>query len=609
MKRLLDLWSALADELASICHTSATRDYETVTRRVEHEGSSFLTITLPGFGKDFERSLSQGTISDDLFRSFRSGEGGLPHFLGGFLRNVFDEHGALRNCQTDLLIDSIFAVRQLCGLYSKIELECTAARKAQAVRDYVDADQEARDWDETHMGSPLMEDFVRIAHLLYRDCLSWLDKAICEGRITPQHGPGAVADRLLGNQKFDLKYWPARLESTFPYGEWALPGFGVKAYCDDAVASVVSPMEDEELPSRMVLVPKTMKGPRVIAAEPSSLQYMQQGISRTLVTLLETDLVVGPMIGFSDQGPNRDLAQEGSSTGRLATLDMKEASDRVSLSQALALAGYFPWFREALQSTRSQLVALPTGEVVTLGKFASMGSALCFPIEAMVFLTGIFIGIERKLIAEGSRRRLTRSDIMSLHGSVRVYGDDIVVPVDCVDSVLDVFQQLGWKVNVNKSFWTGMFRESCGGDFYAGQDVTPVKVRREFPNTRKDVEAVVSLVSLRNQFYWLGMWRTAAHLDKSIMRVLPIFPIVDPTSPILGRESVSFSYEVKRLHEHYQTPITRGWVVSARIPRRESSDVGKLLKCLLASYEEREHLLRSGRPLAVDLKLRWSPPY
>jgi hypothetical protein len=60
VKSLLNLWCVLANELASACHTSASLDFKTVKRRVEHEGMSFLTITLPTFAKDLEKASRKG---------------------------------------------------------------------------------------------------------------------------------------------------------------------------------------------------------------------------------------------------------------------------------------------------------------------------------------------------------------------------------------------------------------------------------------------------------------------------------------------------------------------------------------------------------------------
>jgi hypothetical protein len=237
-----------------------------------------------------------------------------------------------------------------------------------------------------------------------------------------------------------------------------------------------------------------------------------------------------------------------------------------------------------------------------------MGSALCFPVEAMVFLTAIFVGIERSV-----QRPLTRRLIKSFRGSVRVYGDDIIVPVEHVKHVIDSLETFGFKINVNKSFWTGKFRESCGGDYYSGHDVTPVKARRVFPKSRADAQEVISLVELRNHMYHMGLWQTTAWLDEKIGKILPYFPVVHSTSPVLGRESLSFDYVSERVHDDTHAPLVRGYVPHSRPPLSTVSGEGALLKFFLRRgsdpFMDENHLERSGRPKSSALKLRWVQPF
>ncbi|DAD51465.1 TPA_asm: RNA-directed RNA polymerase [ssRNA phage Gephyllon.1_21] len=610
MKSQAELWRVLAYELASRCHTSAARDWLTVKSRVEHEGVSFLTITLPAFGKAIEESLDRGRICDDLLTSFRKDASGLPRFLGGFLRNMFDEHGVVRQNVDDILTESVFAVRQLCYLYAKLEIPCTPRVELETLESFVNADEETGAWDDNHP-KEILADFSRISSILFADVFSDVDRKVYEGDLRPRHGPGATADRLRGNAKWDLAYWPSRLDRVFPYMEWAVSGLGGRDHTlySSRADRVSFPDEADELPARMYFVPKTRKSPRVIMAEPTSLQYMQQAVARTLMDSLESsDIVAEGMIGFFDQSVNQHLARKGSIDRSLATLDMKEASDRVSLAQALALVPNFPWLREAMEATRSLRAQLVDGRVITLRKFAGMGSALCFPVEAMVFLTGVFMGIERKLIAEGSGRRLTRQDVKSFKGSVRVFGDDIIIPADCVEYVSDVFTRLGWVINTHKSFWTGLFRESCGGDYYAGADVTPIRAKQLLPRSRKDVAELASTVELRNRFYEAGLWSTAGWLDRRLEKILPHFPIVEPTSPALGRRSF-LPYKAEKFDQRTFAPRVRAFYLSPRIPESLATGEGMLLKCLLSSSEDPRHLVRSGRPQVVDIKLGWKSPF
>lgn len=607
VKSLRNLWSELARELASMCHTSAERDIATVASRVECEGMSFLTITLPSFGKDIERCLELGRFDDEACLGFSRDRSGLPRFLGGFLHQLFDTDGVVRpTC--DALIDSLFAVRQLCYLCSKVEMKCTDARNLKAISAYKTADQETG-IREDNIDEGVYNDLTRMSRLLFRDALTVLDAKIFNLDIRPGHGPGAVAERLRGNTKYDLRTWPARLEAEFSYSAFGIPNPRYHEVVD-VCCSIQFPERDEETPSRVILVPKTAKTPRVIAAEPAALQYMQQGLMRILVPQLEGDPVCGPMIGFTDQSLNQDMARRGSLSKELATLDLSEASDRVSLRQVVSLLRDFPSVEAAFRAVRSEKAELPTGEVLPLRKFASMGSALCFPAEAMCFLSAVFIGIERSMLKRGIlRARLTRKDILSFRGCVRVYGDDIVIPADCVREVIDVFHSLGWKVNRSKSFWNGNFRESCGGDFYAGQDVTPVKVRRLLPTTRRDVSEIVSTVATRNLFYNRGLWRTAAWLDEYLRPILKVYPTVGPKSDLLGRETFLdlTKVPVRRFHADHHLALERGWVVRSTIPASPISEVGALLKCLINPSQDPKHLTHAGRPSAVDIMLKWRP--
>lgn len=70
--------------------TLDVRDLLTLKSRFEDEGLSFLTITLPTFGKDFDLSLAQGGIDSTLFRSFKK-RAKAPAFLQGFFSHIFDE--------------------------------------------------------------------------------------------------------------------------------------------------------------------------------------------------------------------------------------------------------------------------------------------------------------------------------------------------------------------------------------------------------------------------------------------------------------------------------------------------------------------------------------
>jgi hypothetical protein len=522
-----------------------------------------------------------------------------PLLLGDLMDRVFDRASGLLLDVPDA--DSIWGIRQLSLFMSKIELDCSDERLARAAEAYVECEKEVREADK-RMRASMLSRFQSISSMLYSDVLCTVDREVYEGTLHPKHGPGATADRLRGNAKYDLKEWTHRLERVFPYGDYALANWRYYYRLDRV--NFLEPRE--ERPVRVVFVPKTLKAPRVIAIEPTCMQYTQQALSRRLVELLESSWIRA-MIGFSDQGPNRAMAEKGSLDGSLATLDLSEASDRVSNQLVRGMLRHWPHLSDGVDASRSRKADVPGHGVLRLAKFASMGSALTFPIEAMVFLTVVFVGIEKSLA-----RPLTKRDIISLRRQVRVYGDDIIVPTVHAPSVISALEDFGLRVNTDKSFLKGKFRESCGKEYYAGDDVSVVKARRPLP-TRQSADAaeIVSAVSLRNNLYEAGLWKTARRYDKVISRFLWRFPHVAPTSAGLGK--VSFlGYDTERVDPRLHSPMVKAHVVTPIIPKSKISGEGALLKCLLYNGDEpleREHLLRAGRPKSVRTKLRWVRPY
>lgn len=628
MKSLMSLWNKLADELASWCSTSAMMDIKTVHHRIEHEGLSFLTITLTNFGKDFERSLDQGFVDRHLFQGF-SWKGGLPRFLGGFLDLVFDRYTGLLLDKPS--VDAIRAIRQLTLMYGKLLVPCSDARRKAAFDNYIECEQEvqvARHFEDQRN----VADFRRAGRLGIGACLRRQDHLVYAGAVAPKHGPGATADRVFGNAKYDTLTWTSRLEEIFPSGEFLLPSWS--EIFSDRLESITILEPEDELPVRVIDVPKTLKTPRIIAMEPVCMTYVQQGLMRNIVEDIERDNLLSCFLGFSDQTLNQAMAQEGSLNGDLATLDLSEASDRVSNQHVQLLLQDTPWLARAVDACRSRKADVPGHGIIPLSKFASMGSSLCFPLEAMVFFTVILVAIERAI-----SRPLTLKDLHGLKGKVRVYGDDIIVPVEYVEIVVETLELFGFKVNSRKSFWTGKFRESCGKEYFAGEDVSIVRCRRRLPTQRQHTEDVVSCVEFRNQLYYAGYWNTCKYLDALIRRVVVHYPIVESTSVILGRASF-LGYQSQRNHPTLHSPLVKGVVKVDVTPSSPLDGAGALMKFHLRKiedvqdvamypgclpfrlveknpeakvledlFEDPQHLERAGRPRSAILRSRWARPY
>lgn len=203
--------------------------------------------------------------------------------------------------------------------------------------------------------------------------------------------------------------------------------------------------------NKIDFVPKTAKTHRSIAIEPLLNTYVQKGIDQVMRDRLRK-------FGYdlSDQGANQELARVGSVDGSFATLDLSSASD--TLSRELVRYLVPPGVYAILSAARSPSYKLD-GKVARYEKFTSMGNGFCFPLETLVFAA--------------AARASMRATLGHL-GRHCVYGDDIIVPTSAYALTVALLQFLGFTPNPSKSFSKGPFRESCGTDWYKGQDVRPV---------------------------------------------------------------------------------------------------------------------------------------
>lgn len=597
MKRhLMWLLSRVLKDISTRCCTDLHRDELTVSRRIEHEGISFLTITLPTLATFLERGLERGSVADLTLLEFQTRKT-LPILFRGLFLQVFEEtSGALLH---EPSIEAIACIRQVCLMWKKIHLPCEDNRIADAFSSYVECDKEVL------VDLPDLYYFKYVSGVLWGETLGALSEKIVSLGLVPKHGPGATAERISGNQKYALRTWHTRLEDLFPLDAY---GFPMGAAGTDLYDGIDFLEPGDEPPVRVISVPKTLKTPRIIAIEPVCMQYVQQAICEGLVAALENGALTGGRINFANQGVNQFLAKWGSKTQLNATLDLSEASDRVSSRLVWEMLEAVPLVREAVFACRSTSADVPGHGVIELNKFASMGSALCFPIEAMVFYTVILAGIMKSLDAPA-----TPSTIYKLSKDVYVYGDDIIVPIGQVQAAIESLELFGLKINYRKSFWTGKFRESCGMDAYDGARVTPTYLRRMLPDSRRDTAEIVSAISFANQLYAEGFWITARAVRELVDSLVGPLPIVQDTSPGLGWHSVVYSYSIARQCEKTHVPLVRTLVVTQSRQDDPVTGWAALQKFFLKRSEspidDKEHLQYSVRRGSVNIKRRWVRPY
>jgi len=232
--------------------------------------------------------------------------------------------------------------------------------------------------------------------------------------------------------------------------------------------------------SRLSFVPKTREISRSICTEPTLNMLFQKGLG----SFLESELRRKTRIDLSRQPVlNRKMAQMGSEFGIFGTIDLSSASDSIStgLVKFLLPAYAYRWFELA----RSPHTIFPDGSVVKLEMISSMGNGFTFPLQTMIFASLVMscyrvLGIKPGLGRDGPQ-------------NFGVFGDDIIVRKEAYGFVVGCLEMCGFTVNDSKSFNTGHFRESCGGDYWKGHDVRGIYIK-ELTNVSHVYSAVNRII-------------------------------------------------------------------------------------------------------------------
>lgn len=537
---LCNVYSDVADASPAQHRTEFERDLITIRKRFEHEGISFFTKVLPAFGKAIDKALSSGTALQ-IHGFARKRGSNLPRFLGWLLGQVFSSDGMELPSGSPIALRHL---RQIAFMFYKLEMPFSDESIKKVLDDFITTDgQLQQNWILTNEDKHIL----RTAGQVIGRVLANTDPR----RIYPRHGPGAVSTRERGSEKFAFSRLYRSLEEEYPFGEYFF--YNQSHLCDrlfsrplacsegpdgshfDGISSerskelcqgrvgrrrYVRPkgqyktllaLRDVQCPevlkagtARVVLVPKDSRGPRLISMEPLEIQWIQQGQMSVLVDAIETHPLSKGQVNFSNQEVNRSLALEASRHGNLVTLDMKEASDRVSLHLMYML---FPlnWVR-ALEASRSPETELPCGRILTLNKFAPMGSAVCFPVEALVFWS---------LAVSCLMTKYPHKSMREIAKTVWVYGDDIITYRIDYPVIIKHMEKVGLLFNPNKCCTSGFFRESCGLDAYKGIVVTPVRISKRWCH-RLVVPNLVSYTAYSNALFDRGYYKAAEFIEEWI---------------------------------------------------------------------------------------------
>ena len=618
------------------------RDYQRLSSAIESHGVRFALDVMPQFRKHLDQCLAKQRLTPTHLIHFGVGKGGtVPRLFRGLILRVFDRSGVLK-ANADK--DAVRLLRQLLGAVRKLRMACSPKDSGNAVQEFIAIDSSVRtpslSWDsvpdfhdesETNTSSfvdlcesttyqgelPFPEEELH-STLNYQllQCVQHVADYICSklGQFDPlewkpKHGPGAVSDQRFGVNKYAFNSWTDRLESSFPYADFAVANYGVAA---QRLLVEGSSLDAREHPAKLLAVPKTIVTPRLIASEPTSSQWCQQ-IVRDFFYHRVHHSSLGNFIDFRRQELNGELALKASHAASHSTIDLSSASDRISCWHVERLFRRSPSLLRSLQATRSawieQEICRFSPRYHYLRKYSTMGNATTFPVQSLFFLAlalGSVLYVRNQKVSDRVIRTMGKAE-------VRVFGDDIIVPGDCSDVLVELLEALSLKVNIHKTFTKGNFRESCGVDAFSGHDVTTVGIldvpRRTSPGS------IVSSVDVHNNLCDRGFLHTAAYIRKTASRLISNkIRAVEHGSGLFGWSSL-YGFETPHLRVRHNRVLQRGEIYCLRTRVLEQRSEPKDSSGLLQYFTEAPRVVTSAistlghalRRPKVSLTLGWVP--
>lgn len=617
-------------------------DLENLSIQCQTRGQALFTLDLPNLDSCLLAGLESGRLQlSGPFTRKVSKRVRVPRLFAGLWLRVFDNNADLK---PDADVNAIFFLRCLTTLGKRIEVECSDDRIRATQLNYHNIERSLRDatgkWhhdilgpasylQHCHLGDavdrpwPVGTLFCKEQSLsdFDKEKLDLLNRIQCvsdlivsswprfdpitysgdlerEGRgIGFKHGRGAVAERLPNWEKSRFVNWSAKLDNTFPWG-----------LCGTTAGSTLERPSYHEPCSRLMCVPKTAKSPRLIASEPTSHMWCQQALLSWFETQFKESFD-GHFIDLNNQRKSGDMVLSASKTRKYATVDLSDASDRVTCWTVERIFRRNPSVVFALHAARTRYIRDSITDVQNFlkpKKFASQGTATTFPVMSFIMLC----------IALGSciQGDVTWSKIRKLRRHVRVYGDDIIVPTYGYARLVSAMDLLQLKVNMAKSYVTGHFRESCGVDGFKGHDVTPVRPKTLVADSPTSCVAVVDTT---NNFLMKGLWHASISLEAHIpLRIKSEIRIVGPRDVGLfglGTFGPGSSLHLKtRWSVRYQRPEVRVWALRPKHRTRERHDFSALLDFVSISHSTlRPRLVSEYREVAKASRgtLRWESHY
>jgi hypothetical protein len=219
---------------------------------------------------------------------------------------------------------------------------------------------------------------------------------------------------------------------------------------------------------------------------------------------------------------------------------------------------------------------------ITLNMVSTMGNGYTFPLQTMLFAAVVAACYEFQGLNwnQGGTEK-----------TWGVNGDDIIVPRIITENVIKLLTFLGFKVNSDKTFTEGPFRESCGADFFLGVNIRGVYIKH-LDDRAAIYTAINRLIrfSVRNRISLNRCIKYLTSLLGGQAHYVPAFENLDsgihvPESFIHGRgqwnkKQYTFVYRVL-LYRAPAIEFADGYVICPRGNKRRAYNPPGLLVSLL----------------------------
>lgn len=380
-------------------------------------------------------------------------------------------------------------------------------RKATAMRKFYEAEERCQitnqvilNWSHNPNDNPWLIPVVARAQQIIRDILGDLnDESLMFVEKSMRFGPGSTRTckrHATNGRKFDNPR-PGATPRCAAFLKKQLPILW--ADCISNISLIAS--------SGITCVSKNAKSDRTIGIEPDLNIWMQLGTGALMRRQLR---IFG--LDLDTQAKRNALLARRAWTNNLCTIDLSSASDCVS--RALVHLLLPERWRHLMEISRTDYYEID-GEIRPFHKWSSMGNGYTFELESLIFLA------------------LARA--CGDHNAV-AYGDDIICSRDVSTLLVKTLNFVGFSVNAEKTFLDGLFFESCGTDWFCGENVRPFFLKGKLSDEQsatddtasKNLDAIVyqyaNSVSSIASSVGLGYYRDRRYFStwRSFLQAVPI---------------------------------------------------------------------------------------